>query len=1341
MQWTQDQQKVIDRRDDNILVSASAGSGKTAVLVARILAYITDPSEPVDIDRLLIVTFTKAAAGEMKERIGKAIADALVKDPDNEHLHRQSSLIHNAQITTIDGFCSYVVRAFCHTTDLEPGFRVADEGEVKLLRADVMEEILEELHSLENEDERRRFEDFIESFATGKSDKIIEDVILKVFDAAESQPWPEKWLADCRANNAAGNFEQMESSPWMQAYMRDADLLIRDGMTFAEKNMELCDQPDGPSAYKPVAEDDARFFRELDALHGYAERVAYTRAEARKKALRLSTKKASAGENPELRDVFKSNRAEGKAIREELTDKIYAYTPDEVFHAMQANSPILDTLIDTVLYFGKRFAEKKRERKVVDFADLEHFALRILRDEDGSRREPAKELAGRFREVLCDEYQDSNYLQEAILTAVSRIEDGQNNYFCVGDVKQSIYGFRHARPDLFMQKFHDYQVDSAHSDTKHQEQPGTSTVAADKPESTKTPQKRPSLTGTRIDLRQNFRSRIEVLDTANDLFRQLMIAGAGDVAYDDDAALVLGASYPEAANGAFNTEFLLAEVHEEDSQGESILDDESSGAARELEARMIAERISHLIRHEKVFDQKEGCLRDIEYRDIVILLRTMSGWADTFANTLEQQGIPAYSTAKSGYFSATEVVTMLNYLTILDNPEQDIPYAAVLRSPIVGLTAQELAKVRCVSGNPQSEDKDARYFTLAECVRRYADGQADQTDYALRNRLDDFLKFYNAMRDSVSYTPIHELIWNILTRTGYLDYASALPGGAQRAANLRMLTEKAIAYEETSYVGLFNFIRYIRKLEKYEVDDGEVSVLGENENVVRIMSIHKSKGLEYPIVFVAGGSKAFNRTDLNAQILIDQEYGIASDYADFKARVRIPTIKKAAVRRRLLRENVGEEMRILYVALTRARQKLILTGTIKDEETYEKLANMPVPLREVPFPENYLLNSRNPIVFLIPAVERMIARANAAGRIPPISVKRIKPTDLAAKEVREESRFSQTLSILREADGSTVYDHATRKILKERFSYVYPYEGRGALPAKVSVSELKHGQYVDEEAEEEFPEPVAVPYVPEFMRKILLDGEGSGDNTCEVREDKILRFAQNGTATQDDTIAQADAPVNNGGAMQHDTATQDDLSKITGVSATLRGTAYHRVMELLDYGKILECVNIRNMEVSQLKQILHRESKDALHRELSQQLDGFVRSGRMLREEADLVNLRDIAAFVKSGLGERMAAAFVQKKLYREQPFTLGVAASEINPAYPEDEPILVQGIIDAFFYEGDSIVLVDYKTDRVSDLAELRRRYQIQLDSYEEALSRVTGYPVAQKIIWSFAKGCELVL
>lgn len=1265
MQWTPDQQQVIDKRDDNILVSASAGSGKTAVLVARILAYITDPGQPVDIDRLLIVTFTKAAAGEMRERIGKAISDALLEDPDNEHLQRQTSLIHNAQITTIDGFCSYVVRAYCHTIDLEPGFRVADEGEVKLLRADVMREILEELHGREDAGERQRFENFVESFATGKTDRAVEEVILKLFEAAESQPWPFKWLEECRSDNAAGSFEEMSRTEWMKSYMRDADLLISDGLSFAEKNMELCDRPDGPSAYLPAAEADLQFFTELSERPGYCERYEYMHTDFAGKIVKLSSRRPAAGEDPALRDIFKANRAESKKIREGLQNEIYAYAPDEVLRAMQSNEPILNTLIDVTKLFRDRYGQKKRERKIVDFADLEHFALRILRKEDGSRTEPAKELARRFREVMCDEYQDSNYLQEAILTAVSRIEDGQNNYFCVGDVKQSIYGFRHARPDLFMKKFHDYSRED------------------DKKPDGKVCDRRSShlqdLTGTRIDLRKNFRSRHEVLDIVNGLFRQVMIPGIGGVAYDEDATLVCGAGYPEADHGEFHTEVLLVMTHEEDSSGEYLLDDRSSAAGRELEARMIADRISHLVRQETICDMESGRMRKVEYRDIVILLRSMRGWADTFVNILEQQGIPAYSTAKSGYFSALEVMTILNYLAIVDNPEQDIPYTSILRSPIVGLTAEELARVRCGCGSP-AVNKDAKYLSMSECTRRYADGRVEETDPALRDKLTEFLNVYDAVRDSVLYTPIHELIWMILTRTGYLDYASALPGGAQRAANLRMLTEKAIAYEETSYVGLFNFIRYIKNLQKYDVDAGEVSVLGENENVVRIVSIHKSKGLEYPVVFAAGNSKVFNRRDLSASLLIDQEYGLAADYVDFNARVRIPTIKKTAVRKKILRESLGEEMRVLYVALTRAKQKLILTGTVKDEESWEKAKNMQASLREIPFSENFLMKASNPNAFFIPAFDRMIARAKSEDTPCPVNIVLVSPADLVREELMEQSRFDESLHILENADGSLVFDPEIRETITERFSYVYPWQGRENVPAKVSVSELKQGQFTDEDAVEKFPEPEIVPFVPQFVR--------------DKAENMISGNADN--------------------------------------AATIRGTAYHRIMELLDYGRITDI--LRDSKEG-------GEEKSILLTELRTQIDGFVTSKRMLREEADLVDVGDIEIFVRSALGERMAAAFAQNKLYREQPFTLGVTASEINPAYPDGEQILVQGIIDAFFYEGESIVLVDYKTDRVSRTDELKRRYQVQLDSYEEALSRVTGYPVSQKIIWSFEKGTELIL
>ena len=1277
VQWTSDQQKVIDTRESNILVSASAGSGKTAVLVARIMSLITDPERPFDIDRMLIVTFTKAAAGEMKDRIAAAINDAQKRDPDNEHIMRQSGLIHNAKITTIDGFCSFVLRNYCHLTDIEPGFRIGEEGEMQLLMHDVLEEVLRDYYALEDPEERGKFENLVESFVTGKSDKPLEEAIFRVFEACESQPDPLSWLAMCRDNNRAGSFEEILGTDWMQMLLADGEMLAGEGLRLAKENLVLAGRADGPEAYLSMAEEDLHFYEKFFELSGYEERRAWCREFT---APVLSRKRAGKGEDPSLRDRFKENRSRHGKIRSELASDYYGGSPEQVVSALAGSGAVLDELITVTENFLHRYAETKREKKLIDFPDLEHYALKILRDERGERTDAAKELAGNFECVIVDEYQDSNYLQEAILTAVTRMEEGRDNYFCVGDVKQSIYGFRHARPDLFMRKFYDYAGEGGEE---------------------------PVSRGVRIDLLKNFRSRKEVLDFSNGLFRQIMRREIGGVCYDRDAELICGASYPETDGGEYDTEILIAETKEENADGSTFLEDTGRDAQKQLEARMIAERIREMVRHEKITDTKTMKDRPIEYRDIVILLRTMTGYADTFAEVLTECGIPAFSTAKSGYFNAMEVMTILNYLSIVDNPEQDIPFTAVLRSPIVGLSAEEITCIRIVSGSPAS-DKDAKFLTMAECARRYLAkyGEAEAgTDAELAAKLESFFSFYRKIRESVPYTPIHELIWEVLTGTGYLDYVSALPGGTQRAANLRMLVEKAIAYEGTSYFGLFNFIRYIRNLRKIDVDFGEVNVLGESENVVRLISIHKSKGLEYPIVFAAGCSKQFNLQDIRASLLIDPEMGLASDYTDLSRRVKYASVKKNAVAGKKRRETAGEELRVLYVALTRAKQKLIVTGTIGSEEDFEDLKNLPQPLSEVLFEENYILNAKNMLTWILPAASRMQERAVLEGKQSHLRIELIKPSSLLGQAVREESRVSETLRILFEMNGEEVYDPEIRRIIEERFSYQYPFGDRGTVPVKVSVSELKKESMRDEEAHEAFPEEIPVPFIPSFIRE-----SGAPDREAQKPDGQI---------TIDQWVSMKE------GSGEEIFLEGKGSSGVPG--GAVRGTAYHKVMELLDYAEFAPD---------------RRESTEAV---VLGQMREFVRAGKMTEEDILLVNPKDIARFIESSLGRRMRDAALRGKLRREQPFVLAVKASEINASYPEDEDIVVQGIIDAFFYEGEGeneeVILLDYKTDRVPELAALGKRYKVQLDSYAEALMRVTGKRVREKLIWSFGFGRQLLL
>ena len=520
-----------------------------------------------------------------------------------------------------------------------------------------------------------------------------------------------------------------------------------------------------------------------------------------------------------------------------------------------------------------------------------------------------------------------------------------------------------------------------------------------------------------------------------------------------------------------------------------------------------------------------------------------------------------------------------------------------------------------------------------------------------------------------------------------------------------MLVEKAIAYEGTSYVGLFNFIRYIRNLRKYDVDFGEVNVLGESENVVRLISIHKSKGLEYPIVFVAGCSKQFNLQDIRASLLIDPEMGLASDYTDLSRRVKYATVKKNAVARKKRREAAGEELRVLYVALTRAKQKLIVTGTIGTEKEFEDLVNLPQPLSEILFEENYILNAKNMLTWILPAASRMQERAAMEGSRCPVRIELVKPSSLVGSAVREGSRVGETLRILSEMNGEAVYDPAVRRIIEERFSYQYPFDGRGAVPVKVSVSELKKESMRDEDAAEVFAEEIVIPFIPSFIREGVGQHEDAQTPDGQITLDTWIRMKE---GSGEDLLLESSASSG-------------------GPGGAARGTAYHKVMELLDYSGFSP------------------DQKESTEAVILGQMREFVRSGKMTEEDIRLVDPKNIARFVKSSLGGRMRQAALAGKLRREQPFVLAVKASEIDPSYPEDEDIIVQGIMDAFFYEGEGekeeIVLLDYKTDRVPELAVLGKRYKVQLDSYAEALTRVTGKKVKEKIIWSFGWGRQLLL
>lgn len=1055
--WTEEQQKVIDTRNCNILVSAAAGSGKTAVLVERIIQRITDKNNPVDIDELLIVTFTRAAAGEMKERIRQAIEKKLEANPEDEHLQRQSTLVHHALITTIDSFCSYIVKNYFHLIDLDPSFRMGDEGEMRLLQADVADAVLEEAYT----EEAPSFLAFSDGFAGGKTDKKIPEMIIKLYSFSMSYPYPEEWLLNCRKAYEIKSIEELENADWMKLIKNEVKQEIKEVSMLLKQALEIAKEPDGPVFYIGLLEDEASAVAKLERTENFFEwkemldKLEFKRLPAGKKA-----EKELVSENQQ--ELAKNLRSEAKDQIKALKERYFQETAEEMLENLQRAGEPVGVLVDLTLAFMKLYREKKKEKNILDFGDLEHYALEILikhTEEKDERTDAARELSKKFAEIMIDEYQDSNLVQEKLLTSVSKMEDGIYNIFMVGDVKQSIYRFRLARPDLFMEKFKTYPQEEG-------------------------------MDCLRIDLHKNFRSRAEVLEGVNYLFYQIMGEDLGGVEYDRTAALYPGRIFqpkPEEESEPA-TEVLLLEDEEENT--------------RELEARMVALRIGELAGKYLVLDKKTEEYRPAKYSDFTILLRTMSGWAETFKKILNSCGIPASVTTKTGYFSAQEVTTVLDYLKILDNPMQDIPLAAALHGLPDGFSFQELAEIKVLG---MENEKTGFYEALL---------LGEKLSSPLGEKIRRFFAVYRELRRKVPYTPMHELIWDFYDATDFLVYQQAFVSGEQRKANLLMLAEKARDYESTSYRGLFNFIRYIENLKKYQVDFGEANTLSENEDTVRIMSIHGSKGLEFPIVFVCGMGKQINMQDARESIVLHPDLGIGSPYVDTQLRIRTRTILQKAVQREILLESLGEELRILYVALTRAKEKLILTGVTSKLEDTLKSFEMLKKQEEERLPYGLRVKGKSYLDWVLKALARHRAMKplyemyklsvypfnEMYDKEPDFTVRQVQPLELVLDEAQLRTEEMLKKGELLLWDSKEVYDETWRELFKDSFSYEYPYEAEGAIPAKLTVSEIKRMQNEDiEESEMLLKEKETEEIVPFFMQETKEELKGAAKGTLYHR--------------------------------------------------------------------------------------------------------------------------------------------------------------------------------------------------------------------------------------------------
>lgn len=1298
IEFTPDQQKVIDLRERNILVSAAAGSGKTAVLVERIIRMICDASRPVDVDRLLIVTFTNAAAAEMRERIRLGLERQLEEHPDDAHIERQVTLLHNALITTIDSFCLYLIRNHFQEIGLDPAMRVADEGESKLLKQDVLQDLLEQHFA----DGDPAFVRCVEFFCPGGRESVLEQHILKLHEYAESCPWPGQWLEERRDDYAIldeADWEQSACGIYLRRYL---EKMLQGCADTLGQVLEICQEADGPYMYGPMVEQERDMLLEVlgeivtqesgqdrggkgaekdkagtVSGMGKGETVAEQDGDEPGTTMvmerlaqslthvsfgRLPVKKDPAV-SADKRELAKTLRGRVKDTLQEMREQFFTTPIDLSLAQMNACQAPVRMLAELAMEFGQAFRARKQEKKLMDFSDIEHYALEILlrREEGKVLPSPvAREYREYFHEILIDEYQDSNLVQEYLLWAVSGEAEGHFNRFMVGDVKQSIYKFRLARPELFLEKYETY----THEDSSCQ----------------------------RIDLSRNFRSRREVLDAVNSIFVNLMSRDKGGIEYDAQAALYVGAEYPEGPD--CRSELLLAEKPEQGSEE----------TAKTREARMIAARIHGLRREYLVTDKVTGTLRPARYGDMVILLRTGSGWDEEFKEVLEGEGIPVYISSKTGYFAATEVQELLQLLRVLDNPTQDIPLFGVMKSVFGGFTEEEIAVLRsesqevslwqavqrgagletdCSAQAPEEESQalsmesgegtvpqalsaEIQEKTVSPAVSEGAPDILPENDaqcglnLELREKCRRFAEKIDNYRSYTIYMPIRQLLETVIRDHDYLQYVTAMPAGSKRRANVEMLLTKASDFEKTSYFGLFHFVRYIEQLEQYDVDFGEAGSLDEYADVVRIMSIHKSKGLEFPITFVSGLAKRFNMQDVNQSFLMDMDYGLGTDFVDVEGRVRNKTLRKLVVSRKMREENLAEELRVLYVALTRAKEKLIMTACVADAETLwqQYRLRQPGPLSYLDFMKagSYLediLPALDPVQVQVAIWQEEGLKGEAVR----------KQVDLARREMQLEQAGLW-------ADPAQVRD------LEQRFAYTYAYRELEQLYTKTSVSELKIAamEEKDEAAYQAFEQKEIVPYIPSFRR----DEEEAG--------------------------------------------------------GTLRGNAFHKVMELVDYGQLYQGVYERMPESAEIFAVSGDGEK--LKANLREMLAREVAEGRLPESYRQVLREHQLVRFFRDPIAWRMWRAAAAGTLYREQPFVYGISAARLKSQFPAEEKVLIQGIIDAFFVEDGQIVVVDYKTDRVETGQELWNRYAEQLKYYEEALGKLMQLPVKEKILYSSRLG-----
>lgn len=981
------------------------GSGKTAVLVERIINKVLN--EKINIDEILVVTFTNAAASEMRERILEAIYKKLDEEPENENLQKQITLLNKASICTIDSFCLEVVKNYFYELEnISPNFRIADTSEIELLKQEVIDDIFEEKY--ENEDES--FTKLINTYTSYRDDSPLKELVLKIYSYIQTNPFPEKWLNEkiemFNLNNKLE--EDFGKTVWGRVLLQEIKETVIDSILTLERfEKYLSVEPELEKFWQTIRND-------LEQLEILKENTnSWDKAYEICQNLEFVTwpRKSS---NLEIKEKAKEARNEIKEKLKSISLKILNCMSKEANQDIYDMYEILKKLKNLIVEFKEEFSKRKKEKNIVDFHDIEHFALKILlkTDENGNifKTEIAKKYEKKFKEVAIDEYQDSNLVQEYILTAISN----NKNIFMVGDVKQSIYKFRQAMPELFLEKYENYKKKE---DKKEKD-------------------------NLKIQLFKNFRSKENVLKFTNNIFQDIMSKQLGDISYNEEEYLNLGANYPKIEQNqkieinVIQTKEIENEEKTDIQENEEELQSDEHIEDIELEARFVANKIQELIEKKfQVYDKKKETYRDIEYKDIVILLRATSKSAPIYEQEILNSGIPVFSDSSQEYLDSIEIQTIMSLLKIIDNPIQDIPLVTVLRSPIGKFTDNELIQIRL-------NDKKDNFYT---CMQK----TMISSDQKLKNKIQSFLNNLDNWRKEQEYLALDELIWKIYSDTGYYNYVSLMPNGILRQANLKMLFERAKQYESASFKGLYNFIHFIEKIHLSSGDLGAAKIISESENVVRIMSIHKSKGLEFPVVFLSSTGKQFNLIDLNKSILLHQEMGIGVKYIDYEKQIQYDTLSKAAIKNKILIETLSEEMRILYVALTRAKEKLIITGI---EKNYDKLLEkMNQQLEQYPKQENKI----NPIllkkykkyldwILLVYLYEKENIKNFT-------ELKLYNKAELLKELVKQDKEEIDIVEILENRKVEQEKLDKIGKIIEKK----YKYEDSSLIPNKTTVTELK----------------------------------------------------------------------------------------------------------------------------------------------------------------------------------------------------------------------------------------------------------------------------------------------